>query len=169
MWIYYSGRGSRHNDEVRDGWNTGLFRAILRRDGFVSVDASLSGGEFVTPPLAFDGEVLELNVDCGGGGWLLVELQDEEGRPVEGYTLKTCETIVANAVKAGVSWQGVGRRIPTDRGPLRLRVAMRSAKLYSFRFVEKEEDQNGLTWDIELGMFFIIMDRNCAGEGCHDR
>lgn len=140
MWIYYSGRGSRHNDEVRDGWNTGLFRAILRRDGFVSADASLSGGEFVTPPLVFDGQALELNVDCGGGGWLLVELQDEEGRPVEGYTLKTCETIVANAIKAGVSWQGAGRRIPTDRGPLRLRVVMRSAKLYSFRFV-REEDQ----------------------------
>ena len=94
----------------------------------------------MTPPLAFDGQALELNVDCGGGGWLLVELQDEEGRPVEGYTLKTCETIVANAIKAGVSWQGAGRRIPTDRGPLRLRVVMRSAKLYSFRFV-REEDQ----------------------------
>ena len=67
MWIYYSGRGSRHNDEVRDGWNTGLFRAILRRDGFISADASLSGGEFVTPPLAFEGQALELNVDCGGG------------------------------------------------------------------------------------------------------
>jgi hypothetical protein len=42
MWIYYSGRGSRHNDETRDGLNTGLFRAILRRDGFVSRRMRLS-------------------------------------------------------------------------------------------------------------------------------
>ena len=133
-WIYYAGSGHRHNASAPDGSNTGLFRAVLRRDGFVSADAGLAGGEFLTPALDFDGSELELNVDCGGGGWLLVELQDEQGRAIEGYTLKTCETIVANAIKTPVSWRGAGRRIAPDRQRLRLRIAMRSAKLYSFRF-----------------------------------
>ena len=134
-WIYYAGIGHKHNATDRDASNTGLFRAVLRRDGFVSADAGLAGGEFVTPALDFDGRELELNVDCGAGGWLLVELQHEDGRPHEGYALTTCETIVANAIKAPVSWQGKGRRIATDGQRLRLRIAMRSAKLYSFRFI----------------------------------
>jgi hypothetical protein len=133
-WIYYAGRGNRHNSADGDGSNTGLFRAVLRRDGFVSADAGLSGGEFVTPPLKFDGDELELNVDCGAGGWLLVELQDEEGRALEGYTLKTCETITANAIETPVAWRGPGSHIAVDRQAVRLRVVMRSAKLYSFRF-----------------------------------
>ena len=133
-WIYYSGRGNKHNSSERDGSNTGLFRAVMRRDGFVSADAGLSGGEFVTPPLEFDGDQLELNVDCGGGGWLLVELQDEEGCALEGYTLKTCETITANAIETRVAWRGAGSRIAMEKQAVRLRVVMRSAKLYSFRF-----------------------------------
>jgi hypothetical protein len=133
-WIYYSGRGNKHNDESRDGSNTGLFRAVLRRDGFVSADAGLTGGEFVTPPIDFEGHELELNVDCGGGGWLLVELQDAEGRALEGYTLKTCETVTANAITYRVAWRGAGRRIAIKEQPVRMRVVMRSAKLYSFRF-----------------------------------
>jgi len=134
-WIYYAGRGNKHNATERDGSNTGLFLATLRRDGFVSADTDLSGGEFVTPPLSFDGNTLELNVDCGAGGWLLVELQDAEGRAIEGYTLKTCETITANAITKRVSWKDTGHRI-NNQSPLRLRVVMRATKLYSFQFVE---------------------------------
>lgn len=133
-WIYYAGRSSKHNATARDGSNTGLFRAVLRRDGFVSADADLSGGEFVTPPLSFEGNALELNVDCGSGGWLLVELQDIEGRAIAGYTLNTCETITANAINTRISWKNIGHRI-TAEGPVRLRVVMRSTKFYSFRFV----------------------------------
>ena len=133
-WIYYAGRGSKHNCDESDGSNCGLFRAVLRRDGFVSADAGLSGGEFVTPPLVFDGNELELNVDCGAGGWLLVELQDEEGRALEGYTLKTCQTITANAIKTRVAWRDRGSRITLAGQTVRLRVVMRSAKLYSLRF-----------------------------------
>ena len=138
-WIYYSGRGNKHNDESRDGANTGLFRAVLRRDGFVSADAGLTGGEFTTPPLDFAGDELELNVDCGGGGWLLVELQDAEGRALEGYGLKECETVTANAIKSRVTWKGADRRIAVTTKPVRMRVVMRSAKLYSFRFSSSQE------------------------------
>ncbi|MCZ6633589.1 MAG: hypothetical protein O7G87_09305 [bacterium] len=136
-WIYYSGRGSHHGVANPDGSNTGLFRAVLRRDGFVSADAGFVGGEFVTPPLDFDGGELELNVDCGGGGWVRVELQDIDGRGLEGYELKDCETVTANAIQARVGWKGSGCRIPVDGQPVRLRVVMRSAKLYSFRFVNR--------------------------------
>ena len=131
-WIYYAGRGHTHNQTERDGSNTGLFRAVLRRDGFVSADTGLSGGEFTTPPLAVEGHALELNVDCGAAGWLLAELQDAEGRAVPGYALKDCPTVTANAIRHKVTW--AGGRIPST-GPIRLRLVSRATKLYTFRFV----------------------------------
>ena len=132
-WIYYSGRGHPHNQTDRDGTNSGVFRAVLRRDGFVSADTGLSGGEFTTPPLILTGNTLELNVDCGAAGWLLVELQDAEGRVIPGYGLKDCKTVTANAVRHAVAWTGGDCIDPT--GPVRLRVASRATKLYTFHFV----------------------------------
>lgn len=133
-WVYYGGRGDKHNEPERSGERSGLFRAVLRRDGWLSADAPLSGGEFLSPPLDFNGDELEINVDTGSAGWLIVELQDAEGRAIDGYTFGTCETVVANAITTRVSWKGIGSKISVD-GPIRLRVAMRSTKLYSFRFV----------------------------------
>ncbi|MBS10590.1 MAG: hypothetical protein CME19_03170 [Gemmatimonadetes bacterium] len=134
-WIYYSGRGNLHNAAARDGSNTGLFRAIMRRDGWICAEAGLSGGEFVTPPLEHADAEIELNVDCGSGGWLIVEIQDAEGRAVDGYTFKDCQTITANAIRARVSWKETGGRFSGEQ-PIRLRFVMRSCRLYSFRFVE---------------------------------
>ena len=105
----------------------------LRRVGFISADTGLSGGEFTTPPLVIAGNVLELNVDCGAAGWLLVELQDAEGRAIPGYALKDCQTVHANAIWHEVAWTGGDRIKPT--GPIRLRVVSRATKLYTFRFV----------------------------------
>lgn len=76
-------------------------------------------------------------MDCGAGGWLFVELQDEEGRALEGYTLKTCETITANDIRVRVAWHGPGGRIAVESRTVRLRVVMRSAKLYSFQFTSR--------------------------------
>ena len=61
--------------------------ATLRRDGFVSMDATPSGGVLTTKPLllAADGTVqLELNVKSDNGH-CRVELLDEAGNPIAGY------------------------------------------------------------------------------------
>ena len=112
-----------------------MFRATLRRDGFVSADAGFHGGELTTPPLRFDGERLELNCDCGGGGWLQVEIQDDAGRPLEGYTATDCDPVVANAIAATVTWRGHASVAALAGRPVRLRFGMRDTKLYAFQFV----------------------------------
>ena len=40
---------------------TRLRRYTLRQDGFVSIQAPLSGGELITKPLSFKGSHLEIN------------------------------------------------------------------------------------------------------------
>ena len=72
-------------DPAAGGYLSGIGRAVMRLDGFVSAEAEYGGGEIVTPIIRFSGERLELNVDTGGGGSVLVELQDAYGRPISGF------------------------------------------------------------------------------------
>ena len=134
VWFYYCGTGGTHVPGHRDRARNGLFRASLRRDGFVSADTGYGGGTFTTPPLRFDGNRLELNLDGSAGGWLKVEIQDDGGHPLAGYGLGEADTVLGNAVCKTVTWKGqddlgelVGRTV-------KLRVVMRDMKLYAFQF-----------------------------------
>ncbi len=40
----------------------------------------------------------------------MVELQDAEGRMLEGYELKTGKTVTANAVRTRIGWRGGDNR-----------------------------------------------------------
>ena len=64
-----------HIDPAAEGEiRTALGRAVMRLDGFVSVDAGYEGGEFTTPLIRFAGNRLELNVDASAGGCVRVKL-----------------------------------------------------------------------------------------------
>lgn len=135
MWIYYGATGRDHRQNVRDPSKTGIFRARMRRDGFVSVNAGYAGGEFTTPPVTFEGKRLELNMDGSAGGWLQVEILSAGGRPVPGYRLTQCDTIRGNAMNKTVTWQGNSRVSKLAGKPVRLRFVMRSMKLFAFQFI----------------------------------
>lgn len=114
-----------------------LSRVVLRRDGFVSMRSQYDMGEFTTPPLVFRGHRLMLNVDTSATGVCRVELQDEQGKPLPGYSLDDADWIhTTNDVNRVISWH---RR--TDVGdlagrPVRLRFVMRETDLYAFQFAE---------------------------------
>ena len=137
LWIYYVGINTGENgivDPLAERKLTGIDRAVLRLDGFVSADAGYGGGEMVTPPIRFEGRRLELNVDTGAGGSVRVELQDEKGRPVPGYTAKEATFICGNSVRMPVSW-GERQEVSELPGkPTKIRFVMRDCKLYAFQF-----------------------------------
>ena len=134
-YIYqYYGEGAsthgHHDGDVR------IWRAKQRLDGFVSVDAGPQGGWFETPPFEFAGNRLQLNVDCGAMGEAWVELQDETGEPLPGYTLEDAVSVDRNGIAQEVWWRG-GPDLGSLAGrPVRMRIRMRSAKLYAFQFAE---------------------------------
>jgi hypothetical protein len=138
LWFYYSGSNMDHMghiDPMPDGkLRSGIGRAVLRLDGFVSADSDYAGGELTTPLLGFEGNALELNVDTSGGGSVAVELLGEDGRPLPGYALPDATPICANSVRAPVSWGGRSRLDGLAGKPVRLRFVMRDAKLYAFQF-----------------------------------
>ncbi len=113
---------------------TGGRRYTLRIDGFVSVNAPLAGGEFVTKLLEFKGKELEINYSTSAAGQVLVELQDANGLPIPGFSLKDMKPIYGDHISRTVEWKQ-GADISTLTGkPIRVRFVMSDADLYSLRF-----------------------------------
>ena len=136
IWIYYSGTNRDHDgllDPAGKGLLSGIGRAVLRLDGFVSADAGYGGGEIVTPIVRFEGERLELNLDTGGGGAVRVELQDADGRPVSGYTERDASYICGNSVRMPVRWgeSGMSARYLGNRSGSVLSCATASCTRFS--------------------------------------
>lgn len=136
IWQYYTGCANPHDSAsiIEGKPNAMVGRLIQRLDGFVSADADHTGGELVTPPVTFDGNRLELNIDCGAMGEAWVELLDQTGRPIPGHTMDDAVSVDRNGVNQEVWWRN-GPKVDKLAGqPVRLRIRMRSAKLYAFKF-----------------------------------
>lgn len=116
-----------------------LDRYTMRVDGFISVYAPYEGGELVTKPLRFaasdEAEVaLELNFATSAAGEIRVEIQDEEGTPLPGFSLDESSALIGDDIGRVVTWTG-GKSLREVAGrPIRLRFAMRDADLYSLQF-----------------------------------
>ena len=116
-----------------------LRRYSLRTDGLASLVAGDDGGELLTRPLRFSGDRLELNFATSAAGGIRVELQDVEGAPIPGFTLEDSIELIGNEISREVAWRG-GRDLSTLCGtPVRMRVVLRDAELFSFRFHDAPE------------------------------
>ncbi len=120
----------------RKNWGRQFVGVVVHRlDGFVSADAPQEGGYLVTPPLVFKGHCLELNINVSALGGAFVEIQNDAGQAIPGYTIADCDRILMNDVAHIVRWRGNADVSRLAGQPVRLKIAMRSAKLYAFQFV----------------------------------
>lgn len=152
LYMYYQGTSALHGwnrDERNDRLLTAagltptgpgaISRLVLRRDGFVSLRASHRGGQFTTPLLTFRGDRLLLNVDTSAPGELRVEVLDEQGQPIPGYTLYDCDIVhTTNEINRVVTWGGKHSVAGLAGKPIRLRFAMRDVDLYAFQFAKED-------------------------------
>lgn len=148
--LHGANRGDRHNDRENRMVTKEAFlpeenvflikRHEIRQDGFISVHGDYTGGEFITPLLTFEGDVLELNVDTSASGMVRVEIQDASGLPIQGYSLSDCHLIhTANQIRRVVQWNGNDRVDSLSGQTVRLRFALRNADLYAFKFTKRLE------------------------------
>lgn len=116
------------------GRGTRLRRYTMRIDGFVSVRAPLSGGQFVTKPLLVKPGELEINFATSAAGGIRVEIQDEHGRPLPGLALADCPELFGDELEHIVRWKdGADPNVLSGKA-VRLRFELKDADLYSFRF-----------------------------------
>lgn len=111
-----------------------LHRYSLRIDGFTSINSPYSGGEFITKPFTFSGHELEINFSTSAAGEIKFEIQDEDGNPIQGFTLEDSQTIIGNEISRIVAWKGLSDLKSLDSKVIRLRVYMKDADLYSIKF-----------------------------------
>ena len=115
-------------------------RLVLRTDGFVSAHADYTGGDLITKPLVFEGENLVLNYATSALGSIRIEIQDQDGHLLPGFSLQESPVIFGDQIEREVDWKRPASR--TDRGPLsrlagrpvRLRFVIKDADLYSLQF-----------------------------------
>ena len=123
------------DEERAKSWGRAfLMRYIQRLDGFMSADAAYTGGYLITPPLIFEGNRLEINVNSSAMGSVRVEILDENGRVIPGFSADECEKISFNSLAYVVKWRGESDVSELAGKPIRLKFVMRGAKLYAFQF-----------------------------------
>ena len=132
IWQYYTSSPNVHGRRTRAG---AIFRLVQRLDGFVSADAGPAGGELITPLLMFKGDRLELNIDCGAMGEAWVEILGADGKPLPGYAMEDAVSVDRNGVAQEIWWKKGPVVSSLNAVPVRLRIRMRSSKLYGFQFI----------------------------------
>lgn len=110
-----------------------LRRFIYRLDGFVAASGDAQG-ELLTRPLRFAGRSLELNARTRGGGSIRVELRDEAGRPLPGFTAAESVPLVGDEIAWRPAWRGEPDLASHAGRPIRLRFLLADADLFSLRF-----------------------------------
>jgi hypothetical protein len=125
LWFYYTGSKYRRSPKRADTDNGAICLAVLRRDGFVSMDAGAEEGMLLTRPFEIPGPRLFVNVATPGGELRIDVLGDD------GAVLARSEPSTGDLVQKRVSWRDgdletlVGRKV-------RFRFRLRNAQLYSY-------------------------------------
>ena len=152
LWFYYTGtkfrtspygfaldRSTRHFSDLspleRADLEEGLSAiclAVLRRDGFISLDANEIGGSLLTCPISVVGSSLYLNLAVPKGQ-AVVEVLDGDGNPVVGLSKADCFPIAGDSVGVRVQWLN-GDLEALEGKEVQLRIYLTNGSLYSFWF-----------------------------------
>jgi hypothetical protein len=105
--------------------------AFLRRDGFASMDADVSGGELVTRPVTFQGAHAFVNA-AAAKGELRAEIFGEDGKPIGPFTAENCVAIHGDKTLQELTWKGADDLSALRGRPVRFRFTLKGASLYAF-------------------------------------
>jgi hypothetical protein len=112
-----------------------LVRYMVEVDRFASVHAGYSRGIMLTKPFKFRGSYLTINFSTSAIGSILIEVDDEYGNPIPGYTADDAIELVGNSTQRAVMWKRGACVVPLQGRTIRLRFYMQDADLYALRFI----------------------------------
>jgi len=130
-WSMYVSEHYRHPVE-----RPRLRRLSIRPRGFVSVNAGYEGGEFVTKPFIFDGSQLRINFSTSAIGAITIELQDEAGQAVPGFSAEDMEPLFGDSLDQVVSWNGGADISALSGKTIRIRFRLSDADLFAIQFID---------------------------------
>ena len=126
LWFYYSGAKSYAIISERLSDQGAICLAVLRRDGFISLDAGDTEGVLVTEPFVFQGNQLFVNVHARHQGKLIVEALDEDD-----HMLARSAPTTGDQPRAMIRWEQ-GDATNLANRTVRLRFRVLNASFYSY-------------------------------------
>lgn len=132
LYFYYSawsGFSPKLKNDIYAGGSMGL--AVLRRDGFASLEAGQQEGIVITRPVVFNGKYMFVNVD-NKEGELQIEILDENFKVIQPFTRNNCVSVKANSTIQEISWKK-NKDLSLLKGKkVRFKFYLRNGSLYSF-------------------------------------
>jgi len=130
LYFYVSGRGGTGKTR-RDGQMCVTSLALLRRDGFASMDAGEAHSTLTTRPVRFHGKYLFVNLDAVAGE-LRAEILDERGQEIAPFSLANCLPVRGDKTLLQVNWKGVEDLSALAGKTVTFRFHLRKGRLYAF-------------------------------------
>ncbi|MDP3073041.1 MAG: hypothetical protein Q8N18_22295 [Opitutaceae bacterium] len=125
----YSGIAPNGSRGMYTGGSIGI--ALLRRDGFASMDAKDRPGTLTTRPVVFDGTQVFVNAATASGS-LRVEILDENGAVIAPFSAENCQPVSADKTLIPVTWRG-NESVAALRGKaVRFRFHLTRGSLFAF-------------------------------------
>lgn len=139
IWQYYFGEPYYHAAYDKSDKRIAVFRLVQRLDGFISIDSPYDKEAIVkTKQFTFKGNRLTLNIDTDAAGYAQVGFIDENGKPVEGFSVDDCIYINGDFIDKEIEWLGKGKDVSSLNGKtVQLVFRMRGSKLYSIQFINR--------------------------------
>lgn len=142
LWFYYTGLKYRANWSYVGTFPNGehvplpgldrdigaVCLAVLRRDGFISLDAGGEAGTLRTKPFVLSKGTLHVNADTTEGG-LWVSVFDDKGQPIKGFEHSL--DIRSDKTSVEVSW-GDAKLESLSGKVVQLRFNLQKGKLFSY-------------------------------------
>jgi hypothetical protein len=76
---------------------------------------------------------LTLNMSTSAAGSVQVEIQDQGGNPIPGFTLAESDVLIGDSLEMVASWHGKTDLSPLVERPIRFRFVMKDANLFSLK------------------------------------
>jgi hypothetical protein len=110
-----------------------LRRLTVPKHRFASIHADAKPGEVVTKPIVFSGGELKLNYATSAVGSVVVELQDETGKPLAGFAEADAQAMYGNAIEEAFKWKSADVSSLAGK-TIRMRFILSDADVYAFQF-----------------------------------
>ena len=148
--IYYAGIPHDHGDFNNYQKKVqALGYATLRPDGFTKISCEAKG-ELLTRTFSVIDEALFLNCDSSKGG-IQVELLEQDGTVIEGFSKDNCRVISEDNTKKKVEWIEAPDASKILMKEIRIKVYAEKAGLYSITFANGSNINR--YWDFKEGLF----------------
>jgi hypothetical protein len=140
--FYYSGTPYEHGGDKTKGdpnsrrpyYLSGkecIGTAGLRIDGFVSLKAGEIPGELLTLPFALRTPEIFLNFRTESGGSVCLEVQEEQGMPISGFSMADCIPTAGDSTGHPVRWRNNPDLSRIVGKPIRLKMIAYRAEIFS--------------------------------------